>query len=270
MDIYKRNNVTVLGKGTTPMIFAHGFGCAQQMWRDVWPAFENDYRIILFDYVGSGNSDIDAYNDERYASLNGYAEDILDICRELNLKNSILVGHSVSSMTGIIASIKEPDFFQRLILITPSPRYINDSTYHGGFEMDDIDELFMTMWQNYEGWARHLAPAVMKNEERPDLSEELTESFCSTNVKIAQQFAEVTFLSDNRKDLKKVTHPTLILQCTDDIIAPMNVGEYLKENLKNSTYNVMKATGHCPHMSAPEETITLIKNYLSSLTLSDN
>jgi sigma-B regulation protein RsbQ len=270
MNIYKRNNVTVFGKGTVPMIFAHGFGCAQQMWRDVWPAFENDYKIILFDYVGSGNSDIDAYNHERYASLNGYAEDILDICRELNLKNSILVGHSVSSMTGIIASIKEPDFFQRLILITPSPRYINDSTYTGGFEQDDIDELLVTMRQNYEGWAKFLAPTIMKNSERPDLVNELSESFCSTNAEIAKQFAEVTFLSDNRKDLNKVKHPTLILQCTDDIIAPMNVGEYLKENLKYSTYNVMKATGHCPHMSAPEETITLIKNYLSSLTLSDN
>jgi len=262
MDICKRNNVTLLGKGTTPMIFAHGFGCAQHMWRDIWPAFEDDYLIVLFDYVGSGKSDIIAYNKERYANLNGYAEDVLDICKTLKLKNSIFVGHSVSSMIGILASVKEPEFFQKLILIGPSPRYINDESYKGGFEKKDVEELLVTMEKNYVGWANFLAPAMMKNPDRPGLSEELTESFCSTDPVIARQFAEVTFFSDNRKDLNKVKHPSLIMQCSNDLIAPLEVGQYLSDSLPGSTHKVMKATGHCPHMSAPEETIQLIKEYL--------
>ncbi len=254
-----------MGKGTTPMIFAHGFGCAQHMWRDVWPAFENDYQIILFDYVGSGNSDLSAYNHERYANLNGYAEDILDICKELNLKNSIFVGHSVSSMIGILASIKEPDFFRNLILIGPSAKYINDEEYVGGFDRKDVEELLVTMDKNYEGWANFLAPAMMNNAERPELAGELTESFCSTDHTIARQFAKVTFFSDNRKDLNKVKHPTLIMQCSQDIIAPVQVGQYLSENINGSSLKIMKATGHCPHMSAPAETIEIMKEYLQSL-----
>lgn len=266
MDIYQRNNVTIRGKGTTPMIFAHGFGCAQHMWSDIWPAFENDYLIVLFDYTGSGKSDLSAYNKERYANLNGYAEDILDICKALKLKETVFVGHSVSSMIGLLASLKEPAFFQRLILIGPSPRYVNDGKYRGGFEKEDIDELLLTMESNYEGWAGFMAPVIMKNPEYPELSAELTESFCSTNPAIARQFAEVTFLSDNRKDLSKIRHPSLILQCSDDLIAPLEVGQYLKDTLKESTLKVMKATGHCPHMSAPAETIQLMQEYLADLT----
>ena len=264
MSITRRNNVTLLGKGTIPMIFAHGFGCAQHMWREIWPAFEKKYRIVLFDYVGSGKSDISAYNPERYANLNGYAEDILDICKELKLKNAIFVGHSVSSMIGILASIKEPDFFQNLILIGPSAKYINDENYTGGFERKDVEELLATMEKNYTGWANFLAPAMMKNNDRPELAEELTESFCSTDHNIAKQFAEVTFFSDNRKDLSKVTHPSLILQCSQDIIAPHVVGQYLSENLTGSTIKFMNATGHCPHMSAPDETIAMMQEYLQS------
>jgi sigma-B regulation protein RsbQ len=261
-DIRKRNNVTIFGKGTTPMIFAHGFGCAQQMWRYIWPAFEEDYKIVLFDYVGSGRSDLSAYNHERYSNLNGYAEDVLDICREFDLKNSVFVGHSVSSMVGLLASIKAPEYFQSLIMIGPSPRYINDQGYVGGFEKKDIDELLTTMESNYIGWANFLAPAIMKNPDRPELGEELTESFCSTDPVIAHKFAEVTFMSDNRRDLAKSSIPSLILQCSDDLIAPNAVGHYLDETLPNSTLQVMKATGHCPHMSAPEETIELMKAYL--------
>ncbi|TDE14705.1 alpha/beta fold hydrolase [Dyadobacter psychrotolerans] len=266
MDILQRNNVTLLGEGIQPMIFAHGFGCAQHMWRDVWPAFSKDYRIVLFDYVGSGGSDIDSYNPERYANLNGYAQDILDICKTLDLKDAVLVGHSVSSMIGILAAIKEPSFFKELILIGPSPRYINDGNYHGGFEKADIDELLQTMEKNFTGWANFLAPAMMKNQDRPGLSEELAESFCSVNRAIAKQFAGVTFYSDNRRDLAKLKHPSLIMQCTDDIIAPLEVGAYLHENLAGSTFRLMQATGHCPHMSAPDETIQIMKQYLQPLT----
>jgi sigma-B regulation protein RsbQ len=260
--ILKRNNVKVFGKGTTPMLFAHGFGCDQNMWRYITPAFENDYRIIVFDYVGAGKSDIHAYNTERYSNLNGYALDVLEICHALDLKDVIFVGHSVSSMVGLLAAIKEPDLFSDMILVGPSPCYINDNGYKGGFERKDIEELLDTMERNYIGWANFLAPAIIKNPDRPELAEELTESFCSTDPKIARQFAMATFLSDNRNDLSKVRNRSLIMQCSDDIIAPLEVGDYLHSKLKNSTLKVLKATGHCPHMSHPEETIDVMNQYL--------
>jgi sigma-B regulation protein RsbQ len=263
-NVMLRNNVKTWGKGKEVMMFAHGFGCDQNMWRYVTPAFENDYKIVVFDYVGSGKSDVNAYNKERYSNLNGYAQDVLEICNALKLQEVIFVGHSVSSMIGLLAAIKEPQFFSRLILIGPSPCYINDATYKGGFERKDIEELLETMDKNYIGWANFLAPAIMKNPDRPELSQELTESFCSTDPVIARQFAMATFFSDNRKDLLKLKKPTLILQCSDDIIAPNEVGDYLHAHLENSTLSVLKATGHCPHMSHPEETITVMKEYLSS------
>ncbi len=262
MDIVKRNNVKTWGNGTTPMVFAHGFGCDQNMWRFLTPAFEQSYKIVLFDFVGSGNSQISAYNEERYSNLNGYAQDVLEIFHELNLKDIIFVGHSVSSMIGLLAAVKEPALFDSLIMIGPSPCYINDSGYKGGFEKRDIEELLATMDKNYIGWANFLAPAIMKNPERPELAKELTESFCSTDPKIAKLFAKATFFSDNRGDLSKVTVRSLIMQCSDDIIAPYEVGEYLHANLHNSTLKVLKATGHCPHMSEPEETIEVLRQYL--------
>jgi len=262
--VRERNNVKVFGNGSQSIMFAHGFGCDQNMWRFITPAFENDYKIILFDYVGAGKSDISAYHPEKYASLHGYVKDVLDICKELELTNTIFVGHSVSSMIGVLAAIEEPKYFEELILIGPSPCYINDENYEGGFAKKDIEELLDTMDKNYIGWANFLAPKIMGNEEQPELGKELTESFCSTDPIIARQFAEATFFSDNRKDLKKVKTPSLILQCSDDIIAPSNVGKYLSENLPNSTLRVMKATGHCPQMSAPKETVSLIKEYLSN------
>lgn len=264
-DILVRNNVKVFGKGTQPMLFAHGFGCDQNMWRFVTPAFEDEYRIIIFDYVGSGKSDLQAYSPERYGSLEGYTQDVLDVCTALDLRDIIFVGHSVSGVVGMLASIREPERFSRLILVGPSPRYINDPPdYVGGFERADITGLLDVMEKNYIGWANFLAPVVMKNEGRPELSQELVESFCSTDPKIARRFAEATFFSDNRADLAKVTTPSLIMQCSEDAIAPLEVGEYLGRHLPHSTLRVMKATGHCPHMSHPEETTQLIKEYLAT------
>jgi len=254
--------VKILGNGSTPMVFAHGFGCDQNMWRFISPAFEQAYKIVLFDYVGAGRSDVGAYNEERYSNLNGYAQDVLEICHELDLKNIIFIGHSVSSMIGLLAAIKEPGRFDCLVMIGPSPCYINDIGYKGGFERRDIEELLETMDKNYIGWANFLAPAIMKNPDRPELGQELTASFCSTDPKIAKQFAKATFFSDNRRDLSKVTIPSLIMQCSDDIIAPYEVGDYLYANLPISTLRVLKATGHCPHMSEPEETIEVIRQYL--------
>jgi sigma-B regulation protein RsbQ len=266
--VKQRNNVSIWGKGSQPMVFAHGFGCDQNMWRFVTPAFENDYQIIVFDYVGAGRSAISAYNKERYSSLNGYADDLLEICSELNLRNIIFVGHSVSSMIGLIAANREPAIFSKLVFVGPSARYINDNDgYIGGFERKDIDELLDTMDKNFIGWANFLAPAIMKNAEQPQLAGELTESFCSTDPVIARQFAEVTFLSDNRQDLAKLKLPSLIMQCSDDLVAPLEVGNYLHQHIPNSTLKVMAATGHCPHMSHPEETIQVIKDYLAHTTL---
>jgi sigma-B regulation protein RsbQ len=244
------------------MVFAHGFGCDQNMWRFITPAFEKDYKIVLFDYVGAGKSDLSSYNSERYSDLNGYAADVLEICTELNLTDVIFVGHSVSSMIGMIAAIKQPHRFADLVFVGPSPCYINESDYVGGFERKDIEELLATMEKNYIGWANFLGPAIMKNPERPELAGELVESFCSTDPTIARYFAEATFFSDNRHDLSNVKTPTLILQCSDDLIAPLEVGNYLHDNIPGSSLTVLKATGHCPHVSAPEETVEAIKDYL--------
>lgn len=262
-DILLRNNVKILGQGTQVMMFAHGFGCDQNMWRFITPSFKDNYQIILFDYVGSGQSDLTAYNENRYNSLNGYVQDLIEIVQALTLEKIIFVGHSVSSMIGILASIKAPHLFEKLILVCPSPCYLNNlPDYHGGFELQDIEELLDLMEKNYLGWATFLAPVIMQNEDQPHLTEELKESFCSTDPNIANRFARITFLSDNRQDLKKVTIPSLILQCNDDIIAPLEVGFYLEKNLFQSTLKIMKATGHCPHLSHPQETIKLLKEYL--------
>jgi len=258
-----RNNVKTWGAGEQPLMFAHGFGCDQNMWRFITPAFERKYRIVLFDYVGSGKSDLTAYNSERYANLNGYAQDVLEICEALSLHDAIFVGHSVSSMIGLLAAIKRPDFFSDLILIGPSPCYINDDGYVGGFEKKDIEELLDTMDKNYIGWANFFAPAIMKNPDRPELTAELTASFCSTDPKLARQFAMTTFFSDNRKDLPKLKKPSLIMQCSDDSIAPYEVGDFVHSRLAQSTLKVLKATGHCPHMSHPEETIEVMDAYLN-------
>ncbi|HEX8773229.1 MAG TPA: alpha/beta hydrolase [Pyrinomonadaceae bacterium] len=266
LDILTRNNVKVFGKGTQPMLFAHGFGCDQNMWRFVTPAFEDDYKIVLFDYVGSGKSDLRAYSAERYGALEGYAQDVLDICAELELKDVIFVGHSVSGVVGMLASIREPERFAQLILVSPSPCYINDPPdYVGGFERADIAGLLHLMEKNYIGWANFLAPVVMKNAERPELTRELKESFCSTDPKIARRFAEATFFSDNRGDLPNVKIPSLIMQCSEDAIAPQEVGDYLERHLPGSTMRVMRATGHCPQMSHPEETVQLIREYLAAI-----
>jgi sigma-B regulation protein RsbQ len=261
--VLERNNVKVFGGGKQPMLFAHGFGCDQNMWRFVAPAFADDYRIVLFDYVGSGKSDLDAYDGERYSSLEGYAQDVLDVIHALDLRDVVFVGHSVSAMVGVLAANREPDRFARLIMIGPSPRYVNDAPgYTGGFERSDIEGLLETMDKNFIGWAHFLAPAIMKNPDQPELGEELTQSFCSTDPVIARRFAEATFFSDNREDLARLTVPSLILQCSEDMIAPNVVGEYVHEHAAESTLRVMRATGHCPHMSAPEETIALIREYL--------
>jgi len=244
------------------MVFAHGFGCDQQMWRLVTPAFEEHYRIVLFDYLGHGGSDVSAYDAARYATLGGYADDVLEICRELDIEHAVFVGHSVSALIGAIAATREPFRFDRLVMIGPSPRYLNDAGYVGGFERADIDGLLDALDSNYLGWSSAMAPVIMGNAERPQLGAELTASFCRTDPEVARQFARVTFLSDNRDDLQRVPVRTLVLQCTDDVIAPRAVGEYVHAQLPDSVLTMLQATGHCPHLSAPDETIAAIKAFL--------
>jgi sigma-B regulation protein RsbQ len=263
--VLKRNNVKVLGRGQQPMIFAHGYGCDQNMWRFITPAFEDHYRIVLFDHVGHGQSDAAAFDPAQYGSLKGYADDVLAICQELDLTDVVFVGHSVSAMIGVLAAIQEPERFDRLVLIGPSPRYINDGDYVGGFKQEDIEGLLDFLDSNHLGWSSTMAPAIMGNPDRPELGEELTNSFCRTNPEIAKHFARVTFLSDNRADLPNVKTKALILQCSQDAIAPEAVGRYMHQNLPGSEFVLMKATGHCPNLSAPEETIAAMEAFLSDV-----
>jgi sigma-B regulation protein RsbQ len=258
----RRNNVQIRGAGKRPMIFAHGYGCDQHMWRHVAPAFEDHFQTILFDHVGVGGSDLSAYDPEKYASLAGYADDLVEIGLELNLQDAVFVGHSVSAMMGVLASIKAPELFSSLILIGPSPRYMDDVNYVGGFSANQIEELLEFLSGNHMGWSEAMAPAIIGNADRPELGEELTASFCRMDPTIARDFARTTFTSDNRTDLTMVTKPTLILQCSDDIIAPVQVGEYLHQNIKGSTFVQLEATGHCPNLSAPLEVIAAIRAYV--------
>lgn len=262
MDVLKRNNVSVSGSGEKALVFAHGYGCDQNMWRFITPAFKDNYKIVLFDHVGAGNSDESAFNKDKYDTLQGYADDVLEICDALELDKPVFIGHSVSAMIGALAAAKAPGRFEKIVMVSPSPCYINSDDYVGGFSREDIEELLESLDSNYLGWSAAIAPVIMGNPDRPELGEELTNSFCRTNPEIAKHFAYTTFLSDNRSDLKNVETKSLILQCAEDVIAPMAVGEYVHRNIKDSEMVVLKATGHCPNLSAPEETIAAIKNFL--------
>lgn len=263
MGVRERHNITFAGPPDAPaMMFAHGFGCDQHMWRHVVPYFADDYRIVLFDHAGAGRSDPAAYDPERHASLAGYAEDVVTICRELSLFDVIFVGHSVSSMIGVLAAAEAPELFAALVLVGPSPRYLNDTGYVGGFDEPAIRELLESLESNYLGWSSAMAPVIMGRPDRPELGAELTESFCRTDPAIARQFAEVTFLSDNRADLARVRTPALVLQCSADVIAPVSVGEYVRDHLPDARYVQLQATGHCPNLSAPEETAAAIREFL--------
>ncbi len=260
--VIERNNVHVRGSGDRAMIFAHGFGCDQNMWRFVAPAFEKDFMTVMFDHVGAGDSDLSAYDRAKYSSLSGYADDVSEIGTELGLTDSVFVGHSVSSMIGVLAALHTPGMFGKLVLIGPSARYIDDEGYVGGFSARQIEELLQFLESNHMGWSTQMAPMIMGNPERPELGQELTNSFCRTDPEIAKAFARVTFTSDNRKDLAEVTIPTLVLQCSDDIIASQEVGEFVARSIPDSRMIVLDATGHCPNLSAPEEVIAAMRTFV--------
>jgi sigma-B regulation protein RsbQ len=264
MDILRRNNVSVRGQAGPDMVFAHGFGCDQQMWRFVAPAFETTRRVVLFDHVGCGGADAKAYDAQRHASIQGYADDLIGLMQAAEVHDAVFVGHSVSAMIGALASIAQPHLFSHLVMLGPSPRYLNaPPDYIGGFERSDIDGLIDMMETNMLGWADFLAPVVMGEQSPAELTSELKASFCANDAYIARRFAMATFLGDNRADLPQVSVPSLIIQCSDDAIAPMAVGRYVHQHLKGSTLEVLDASGHCPHMTHPQQTIALIERYLA-------
>ncbi|MFD5142439.1 alpha/beta fold hydrolase [Streptomyces sp. NPDC058401] len=266
MDIRRRNNVTVTGNPQGPaVVLAHGFGCDQNMWRLTVPALAEDYQVVLFDYVGSGRSDLSSFSVGRYTSLDGYAQDVVEVCEALDLRGAVFVAHSVSAMIGVLAAGMAPERIGALVMVAPSPRYINDNGYRGGFSAEDIDELLDSLESNYLGWSAAMAPVIMGNAERPELGEELTNSFCATDPEMARVFARTTFLSDTRDDLKTVSVPTLVLECTQDVIAPREVGAFVHQAIPGSTLVTLDATGHCPHMSAPEATNEAITGFLAGL-----
>ncbi|MFJ1707398.1 alpha/beta fold hydrolase [Kitasatospora sp. NPDC088346] len=265
MDVMRRNNVVVTGRVDGPVVLlAHGFGCDQNMWRLVVPALARDYRVVLFDYVGSGRSDASAWIEERYSSLDGYARDVVEVCEALELRDVAFVGHSVSAMVGVLAAAAAPERLSRLVMVAPSPRYIDEDGYRGGFSAEDIDELLESLDSNYLGWSAAMAPVIMGNEDRPELGEELTASFCATDPDMARVFARTTFLSDSRTDLKAVAVPTLVLECAQDVIAPREVGAYVHAAIPGSHLVTLDATGHCPQLSAPEATAEAILGFVGA------
>ncbi len=268
MDVRSRNRVKVSGRAGGPVVvLAHGFGCDQNMWRLVVPALEREFTVVVFDHVGAGRSDLSAWSQERYSTLDGYVADVLEICRELDLGPVTFVGHSVSAMVGVLAASRRPECFAGLVLLAPSPCFIDDprAGYHGGFSADDIEELLESLDANYLGWSGAMAPVIMGNPEHPELARELATSFCATDPDIARVFARVTFLSDNRDDLAGVAVPTLVAQCSSDALAPPEVGAFVQERIAGSRLVTLDATGHCPQLSAPEETTEAIAAFVRSL-----
>jgi sigma-B regulation protein RsbQ len=265
MNALQRNHVQVLGNGPSTLVFAHGFGCDQNMWRLVAPMFAARFRVVLFDLTGSGKSDLAAYDRNKYESLHGYADDLIEIIQATTEGPVIFVGHSVSAMIGVLAEGKAPGLFAAHMMIGPSPCYINDGDYEGGFSREDIMSLLDTLSSNYLGWSSTMAPAIMGAPDRPELGEELTNSFCQADPEVAKQFARVTFLSDHRADVHKVAVPTLILQCSEDLIAPVTVGRFLHQAMPGSTLRIIDNIGHCPHLSAPEASVQAMEEFLALL-----
>ncbi len=261
-NIINKHNIKIYGTGSQTLFFAHGYGCDQNMWRFVAPHFYDNYKVVLFDHIGSGKSDAEAYNFETYSSLHAYANDVEQICKDLNFENIVFIGHSVSAMIGILAAINSPNLFQRLILVAPSPSYINYPNYTGGFDKEDISELIKTLESNYMGWSKAIAPIIVGDSEKQEIEEELSNSFCAMNPDIAKHFAKVTFLSDHREDLKNCNTASLIIQCKPDALAPIQVGIYMHQELKNSTLKVINSPGHCPHLTTPQLVIQAIEDYL--------
>jgi sigma-B regulation protein RsbQ len=262
-DVILRHHITQVGQGTQPMLLAHGFGCDQQMWRFVAPAFAATHRVVLFDHIGCGRADIGAYDEQRHARIEGYADDVCDILRALDLHDVVYVGHSVSAMIGVLAALREPQRFARLVLVGPSPCYLNHPPdYLGGFEPEDIESLLDLMETNLLGWANYLAPAVMGAGHPEALTDELKASFCASDAYITRRFARATFTADHREVLPRLQVPALVIQVAEDAIAPRHVGEYVHARLPHSSLHLIDGVGHCPHLTHPQQTIAAIRHWL--------
>lgn len=264
--VLKRHNVQIIGADKPPMILCNGFGCNQHIWRHMLPALAADYQLIVFDHVGSGDSDISAYKPDKYATLNGYAQDVVEICEVLGLQQAVIVGHSVGSMIALLAASQAPTHFSKLVLVAPSPCYVNDGDYYGGFEREDVEQLLALMETDYDSWANLFAQLLMGPCNMASLSQEMAGYFCQTNTTVAKQFARVAFLADNRAEVPHLQLPTLLLQCSQDVAAPAEVGAYLHQQLPQSTLVTLQAMGHCPHLSAPLETLEAMQHYLQQPT----
>ncbi|USQ97499.1 alpha/beta fold hydrolase [Caulobacter sp. RL271] len=260
MDVLRRNNVTLHGEGEQTLLFAHGLGCDQTMWRLVAPHFDGT-RVVLFDHIGAGGSDASAYDPEKYAGLGGYADDVLEICETLNLRNVVFVGHSVSAMIGVLAAARRPDLFAGLVLIGASPRFANDGDYVGGFDMRDLEELLDLLEKNQLDWSAAIAPAVVDDAA---WQSEWRESVCRVDPVIAGDFARATFLSDHRADCGQVTTPTLLIECSDDTLAPAQVGAFVQAAIGGSRRVILKATGHSPHLTSPAAVVAAMRDFLET------
>ncbi len=264
MNVLRRNNVRVMGHGSRTLLFVNGFGCDQSIWRAIAPAFSSEFRLIFFDHMGAGHSDTTAYDPTKYASLAGYTQDLLDICRQLQLKQTLLIGHSVGAIIGMLAAIEEPAWFERLLLLCPSPCYINHPNYHGGFEVADIDSILAYMTTDYVGWADSFAAFLLGTPDRPSMAVELAHSFCQNDPAITKQFARVTLMADNRHDVGRLQVPCLLVQCAHDLVAPREVGEFLLAAIPQATLLTLPVSGHCPHVSAPAETLSAIRAFVAT------
>ena len=262
MNALKKNNVTITGLGTQPLIFAHGFGTDQSAWRFIQNDFEDRFKLILYDNVAAGKSDDTVFSPNKYNNLYTYANDLLDICREIDLSDAYFVGHSVSGMIGMLAAIEEPRYFSKIVMVGASPRYLNDDGYVGGFDQTGIDRLYAAMTANYYAWVNGFAGLAMGNPDRPELSQEFARTLSSIRPDIAISVAKTVFQSDYRSELPKFGIETLILQSTDDIAVPQEVGEYLHAHLKGSKLINVNSTGHLPHISAPREVSKAVSDFI--------
>jgi sigma-B regulation protein RsbQ len=257
------NAITLRGNGAKPMLFVHGFGTDQAMWRYIAPAFEDSHKVVLYDHIGSGRSDLRLYDKRKYAHYEGYADDLIEICDALDLRGIDLAAHSAGCMMAVLAARRCSELFDRLMLLGASPCYVNHEDYTGGFSREDINDLLAFLEINPAGWSANLTPMVMANAERPELAAELEAFFVRNDPKIMHHFACAVFLSDHRADLEGLKVPTLIMQCRDDIVAPLEVGDYMHAKLPNSTLKVLDTHGHYPQLSHPGPVTDAIRDYLN-------
>lgn len=261
MDVLRRNHVQVIDGSGPTLVYGHGFGCNQSMWADITPAFKDTHRQVLFDYVGSGGSDLSAFDQHRYSELQGYAQDLLDVCDALGLtRDVVLVAHSVSCSIGMLAAIERPALFRHVVMVGPNPCFVNDPPYVGGFEREDLQELLELMDRNFMGWADFLAPVA--SGDSAVTGRRLHESFCSTDPLIARTFAQATFFADNRADVARMHAPSLVLQHRHDALAPLAVGEFMVTHLRQGALRVLDVAGHCAHMSHPHLVVDAIRSVL--------